>query len=191
MQLGFVHESKYCTGCRACQIACKDLHDLEVGQRWRRVYTVQGGGFAKDGQGDGYVQNVFAYNLSVSCNHCTDPRCVKNCPSGAMTKRTEDGVVFVNQDICIGCGMCKWSCPYDAPQMNEELGRMGKCDFCKDLQAEGKNPVCVDACPLRLIHFGDIEELRKQYGGSAAVASMPEASITQPNLVIVAHKDAM
>lgn len=188
MQLGFVHLSNFCTGCSACQVACKDLHDSPVGENRRRVATFDGGGFTKNG--DGYDNNVFAYNLTVSCNHCSNPVCVKSCPTGAMTKRAEDGIVFVDSEVCVGCGACMQSCPYDAPQMQEGARRVVKCDFCMDLLAEGKNPVCVDACPLRALGCGDIEDLNKEYGAVGAISVMPDPSVTKPNLIVVPHKDA-
>ncbi|WP_159565668.1 DMSO/selenate family reductase complex B subunit [Budvicia diplopodorum] len=188
-QLGFFIDSSLCSGCKACQVACKDKNDLEVGRRFRRIYTVQGGGFTENGQG-GYLNNVYAYNLSVACNHCADPACVKNCPTTAMHKREGDGIVRVNTDKCIGCGYCSWSCPYGAPQMNHEAGQMSKCDFCIDLQAKGEQPVCVATCPLGAIKYGPIDELRAKYGTLSDVQGLPDSAITHPNLVVKAHSGA-
>lgn len=71
-QLGFYIDSSRCSGCKACQVACKDKNNLEPGRRFRRVYEINGGNFIPTGQG-GVSNNVFAYTLSVSCNHCADP----------------------------------------------------------------------------------------------------------------------
>jgi len=188
-QLGFFIDSSRCSGCKACQVACKDKNNLEVGRRFRRVYEVTGGGFIPTGQG-GVQNNVFAYTLSISCNHCADPICTRNCPTIAMHKRPGDGIVRVNTDKCVGCGYCAWSCPYGAPQLNTQTGQMSKCDFCVDLQAKGEPPVCVATCPLGAIKFGPIDELRATWGNVNSVKGLPDASITQPNLVIKAHQGA-
>lgn len=188
-QLGFFIDSSRCSGCKACQVACKDKNNLEVGRRFRRIYEVKGGGFAPTGQG-GLVNNVFAYTLTISCNHCDSPVCVKNCPTTAMHKREGDGIVRVDTSKCVGCGYCAWSCPYGAPQMNEETGQMSKCDFCIDLLAEGKNPICVDTCPLNAIKFGKIKDLRVKYGNLNQVQGLPDFTMTNPNLVIKPHTGA-
>ncbi|QCR37730.1 DMSO/selenate family reductase complex B subunit [Nissabacter sp. SGAir0207] len=188
-QLGFFIDSSRCSGCKACQVACKDKNNLEVRRRFRRVYEVEGGGFVATGHG-GLQQNVYAYTLSISCNHCSDPACTKNCPTTAMHKRPGDGIVRVNTDKCVGCGYCAWSCPYGAPQFNAESGQMSKCDFCVDLLAQGQSPVCVATCPLGAIKFGPIEELRAKYGNLNGVRGLPDPALTQPNLVIRAHLGA-
>ncbi|CAH2605665.1 putative oxidoreductase YnfG (plasmid) [Rhodovastum atsumiense] len=185
-QLGFFIDSARCSGCKACQVACKDKNELDDTRLFRRVTEVHGGGFVPTGTG-GYTQDVFAYTLSISCNHCADPICVRNCPTGAMYKRAEDGVVAVDTKRCIGCGYCAWSCPYGAPQMNKATGQMSKCDFCSDLLARGEPPVCVGACPLGAIEYGPIEELRARHSTLAQVNGLPNPAVTRPNLVVRAH----
>ncbi|HAY7096746.1 TPA: DMSO reductase like molybdoenzyme iron-sulfur subunit YnfG, partial [Shigella sonnei] len=112
-----------------------------------------------------------------------DPACTKVCPSGAMHKR-EDGFVVVDEDVCIGCRYCHMACPYGAPQYNAEKGHMTKCDGCYSRVAEGKQPICIESCPLRALEFGPIEELRQKHGTLAAVAPLPRAHFTKPNIVI-------
>jgi anaerobic dimethyl sulfoxide reductase subunit B (iron-sulfur subunit) len=111
------------------------------------------------------------------------------CPAKAITKR-EDGVVLIDANRCIGCRYCEWACPYGAPQFNEERGVMTKCDFCQDLQARGLNPACVDACPMRALGFGELDDLRQKYGDVNAIEPLPTAQITHPSIVITPHKHA-
>ena len=107
-----------------------------------------------------------------------------------MHKRDSDGLVAVNEDICIGCKSCRMACPYNAPQYDPRKGNMTKCNGCYERLAEGMKPICVDACPLRALDFGPIEELRAKYGELAAVAPLPEAKFTAPAIVITPSPNA-
>jgi anaerobic dimethyl sulfoxide reductase subunit B len=186
-QLGFYVNLANCTGCKACEIACKDRKDLPVGVRWRRVYEYGGGEWVQDG--DQMVpKGVFSYFVSTACMHCAKPICMEVCPSSAMQKR-DDGIVVINTEQCIGCRYCSWACPYGAPQFNEEAGVMTKCDMCVELQAKGENPACVDACPYRALEYGEISDLRAKYGNLIDPAPMPDPSLTGPSIVYTPHKD--
>jgi len=187
-RLAFFFDSASCSGCKACQVACKDKNSLAVGQLWRRVYEITGGGWQK--RGAAWQQNVFAYNLSMSCNHCEDPPCVDNCPTGALAKR-DDGIVTLDQGRCVGCKYCTWSCPYGAPQFNPDKRVMGKCDMCADYVDQGKYPSCVDACPMRALDFGDYDELLDRHGEPDRVYPQPDDSITRPSICIRAHPIGM
>jgi anaerobic dimethyl sulfoxide reductase subunit B len=187
-QLGFYLDQNYCTGCKACAIACTDKHDLPDGVRWRRVAEYSGGTFAPQPDGT-YEPQVFTYYTSVSCNHCADPVCVKVCPTTAMHK-DENGVVSVDRSKCVGCRYCEWACPYGAPQFDATAGVMTKCDLCADYREEGKDPACVAACPSRVLEFGDIEELRAKHGDTANIEPLPDPGITHPSLVISPHRHA-
>ena len=189
-QLGFYIDQNYCTGCKACQIACKDKHDTPLGVNWRRVVEYSGGTWTTDESAGTAAPHVFTYYTSVSCNHCDNPICVTVCPTKAMTKDAETGIVSVDADKCIGCRYCEWACPYSAPQFNAETGVMTKCDLCQDYLAEGKDPACVAACPSRVLKYGPIDELRAEHGSEAGIAPLPEPELTEPNLVITPHRQA-
>jgi anaerobic dimethyl sulfoxide reductase subunit B len=187
-QLGFYFDSDKCTGCKACQVACKDKNDLPVGVTWRRVIHYGGGNWEKHGKVY-FPKNIFGYYLSVSCNHCKQALCVEVCPTGAMHK-AEDGTVQIDAEKCVGCRYCEWACPYSAPKFNEKLGVMTKCDFCEDLIADGHQPACVSSCMMRALDFGEIDELRKKYGGTAEIEPLPSYGVTQPSLVINPNRNA-
>jgi anaerobic dimethyl sulfoxide reductase subunit B (iron-sulfur subunit) len=90
MQFGFVHNNVDCIGCRACEIACKDKNGLPPGPRFRRVMYIEGGTYP----------DVFAYKVNMSCNHCAEPACLPTCPTGAIWKRSKDGIVDIDSTLC-------------------------------------------------------------------------------------------
>ena len=187
-QMAFYFDASACIGCKTCQVACKDKNNLSVGVLWRRVFTYGGGNWAYQ-QNIPIANNVFAYSFSTACQHCENPVCRDVCPTTAITKRA-DGIVLIDADKCIGCRYCEWACPYGAPQFNETMGVMTKCTFCEDLLAKGENPACVDACPMRCLDYGELDELRAKYGDLNAIEPLPTAEITHPSLVITPHKHA-
>lgn len=175
MSLGFYVNVQRCIGCKTCQVACKDRHNLQTaGPRTRRVETFECGTYP----------DVAMFHVSVSCNHCERPACVAGCPTGALFK-SDDGTVQHIDDRCVVCRNCMIVCPYGAPQLDEAENMIVKCDACKALREDGRNPVCVDACPMRAIEFGDMEELRAKHGDAASeVPVLPSAGITGPNLLL-------
>ena len=191
-QLGFYINSSACHGCKACELACKDKHDLKPGPRLRRVRLMCGGSWEKDERYGSYTpKGVFSYSVSFSCGHCDEPACVAACPTGAMTKDPQTGIVSNDREVCIGCGACAQACPYGAPQVDVEIDKVRKCDFCQDLLAQGGEPVCVGACPQRALHWGPIDELRALYGDLCDVQPLPPSELTRPNVAITPHKDAV
>ena len=179
----FHFDGTRCTGCKTCEMACKDFKDLSVGTAFRKVYEVTLGTTERDANGC-ITSSCVSYPLSMSCNHCDDPACTKVCPTTAMHKDPETGLVSVDVDKCIGCGYCHMACPYNAPKVDREKGHSVKCNGCAERVAEGKNPICVDACPLRALDFGPIEDIRKKYDGVDSVPPLPDASYTHPNIVV-------
>ena len=173
MTVGFYLDMTRCIGCRACQVVCKDKNRLEVGTLYREAHTYTVGRFPE----------VQGYSYSASCNHCEDPICLKNCPTGAIYK-AEDGTVIQDQGKCIGCRMCVMSCPYGHPKFFPEQGVSGKCDGCYGLRQSGGEPACVAGCPNRALKFG---ELRAEFGGDldeGRIAVLPSPEETRPNILI-------
>jgi anaerobic dimethyl sulfoxide reductase subunit B (iron-sulfur subunit) len=134
-------------------------------------------------RGAAWTNNVFAYNVSVGCNHCADPACAAACPTNAYTVRG-DGIVWLEEEKCVGCAYCAWACPYGAPQYSRDLGRTTKCDFCRDLIDEGLLPACVAACPMRAL---DLVEAVEGTQPEAAMYPLSGASRTRPQVTIKPH----
>jgi anaerobic dimethyl sulfoxide reductase subunit B len=193
MTYAFHFDAASCTGCKACQAACKDKNNLPVGVLWRRVYEISGGTWIRNQ--DTWTNTVFAYNFSMSCNHCVHPKCAGVCPVGAYSTR-ENGIVWLDTSKCIGCGYCAWACPYAAPQYNSHSGTMTKCDFCIDNLDAGLPPACVAACPLRVLNIIDANEEQGAKNGSISLwispplehpCPLPSYSHTEPHLAIKPH----
>lgn len=187
MQLGFIHNNVDCIGCRACEIACKDKNGLPAGPRFRRVQYVEGGTFPE----------VFAFKINMSCNHCAEPACLPTCPTGAIFKRKDNGVVDIDSTLCIGCRKCEAACPFGAPQFNVEENIVQKCNMCIDELEAGRKPYCVSACMMRVLDIGPIDQLAagtyptKAVGPNDTVVrqvkSMADPDLTNPSIVFVAH----
>ena len=168
-KLGLVIDLDTCVGCHACAVACKQwneggafgpLPDADpygkepLGVWFNRVHTYE----IERGAG----QAPMAVHFPRSCLHCETPDCVTVCPTGASYKRAEDGIVLVDAGKCIGCKLCSWACPYGAREYGEARGVMQKCTLCVDrvynqsLDEGDRQPACVQACPTRARHFGDL-----------------------------------
>ena len=144
------------------------------------------GAWYKPDENGAWHQDVTHGYVSVSCNHCDDPACVKVCPTKAHAKHDDKGgLVLIDPAKCIGCGMCAQACPYGAPQLDEKARKMMKCDGCLDRLEKGGAPICVEACPQRAISFGEISELRRTFGTLAVTPPLPDPAQTHPALVIV------
>jgi anaerobic dimethyl sulfoxide reductase subunit B (iron-sulfur subunit) len=177
-----------CTGCKACQLACKDKNALPRGILWRRVVEISGGDWLQQDQA--WLNTVFAYYFSAACMHCEAPICLEVCPTRAISQR-EDGIVLIDPHLCMGCRYCEMACPYKAPQFDHQRGVMTKCDFCFDLLDAGLPPACVAACQMRVLHFGDLDTLRATYGDCTEVFPLPTRELTHPALVFTSHPRAV
>jgi len=142
-----VVDQRRCVACMACVIACKKENEVPPGQFRTRVVE----------QVEGEFPRLRMELRSELCNHCDNPPCVYNCPTGASYK-SEDGSVLLKKHRCVGCKACVASCPYDARYINEEKGFADKCTFCSHRIAEGKQPACVATCIGKSRIFGDLDD---------------------------------
>ncbi len=168
VKLGLVIDLDICVGCHACAVNCKEwntgghsapLTDTDPygadpsGVWFNRIHSFE----VEAENGDG--RTVY---FPKSCLHCDDAPCVTVCPTGASYKRQEDGIVLVNADICIGCKLCSWACPYGAREYDADAGVMKKCTLCIDriynenLPESDRVPACVSTCPAGARSFGDL-----------------------------------
>jgi anaerobic dimethyl sulfoxide reductase subunit B (iron-sulfur subunit) len=168
VQRGFIYDQSRCVRCRTCEAACKSTRHVEAGLRWRMTKEAWKGEFPD-------VKRTF---LSFSCMHCAEPACLSVCPTGAISKRSEDGLVLVDHDKCNGCQECFSACPYGVPQFGQD-GTMQKCDYCIGLGAE---PVCAVHCPTGALSFGDINIRPEGLNGKTA-EQYPGP--TRPSLIIL------
>ncbi len=172
-QHGFHFTADNCIGCHACEAACSEKNDNPAHIAFRSVGYVEGGTYPA-------YQRI---NISMACNHCDDPVCLKGCPTRAYTKFAEYGAVLQDPDICFGCGYCTWVCPYNAPQLDPIKGQVSKCNMCVDRLEEGLKPACVSACLGNALNFGVIENIpdnREQ--AKTEIPGMPRTDITHPNI---------
>ena len=144
-QLGFLLDQRYCVGCQGCQTACQARNYSRPGESLREADS-----FEKKGKGPYII---------LGCLHCEKPACLEGCPVGAISKDEENGIVSTDYDVCIGCKNCTKVCPYGAPKYDEVDKVSHKCDLCKDRLEAGEKPACVEACPMKVLTYGDLSEL--------------------------------
>jgi len=175
---GMLIDIRRCYGVHACSVACKAENGVPLGQTRSWVEYIEKGTYP----------NVTRSFLPRLCNHCEKPNCVSVCPTGATWKRKEDGIVVVDDDICIGCKYCVHACPYDARYPNPVTGTVDKCDFCIHRVSQGLEPACVEACPSRARIFGDLNdpesEISKLVATNPVTVLRPEKG-TEPNVFYI------
>ncbi|MEN8175330.1 MAG: DmsC/YnfH family molybdoenzyme membrane anchor subunit [Pseudomonadota bacterium] len=172
-QHGFYFNADNCIACHACEAACAEKNATPAHLAFRSVGYLEGGSYPA-------YQRL---NISMACNHCDDPVCLKGCPTRAYTKFAEYGAVLQDPDICFGCGYCTWVCPYNAPQLDTQAGHVSKCNMCVDRLEVGLKPACAAACLGGALDFGVIEtkpENRDQL--KTRIPGFPDPTITRPNI---------
>ncbi|HUP00777.1 MAG TPA: 4Fe-4S dicluster domain-containing protein [Gemmatimonadota bacterium] len=185
--VGFFTDPTVCIGCKACEVACKEWNQVPAepaqwtgtsydhtgslgASTWRHVKFLEqplalgrqtAGRMGADGEDDPF-RWLF---VSDVCKHCEHAGCLEACPTGSIV-RTPVGSVYVQDDVCNGCGYCVVACPFGVidrrPEPLPGAGGAFKCTFCYDRQADGLVPACAKACPTESIRFGPLAELREE-----------------------------
>jgi Fe-S-cluster-containing dehydrogenase component len=196
-KLGLVIDLDICVGCHACAVNCKEWN---TGGYGAALSDTEPYGDSPTGA---WLNRIHTYEITPedapasivhfpkSCLHCDDAPCVTVCPTGASYKRSEDGIVLVDEDMCIGCGLCAWSCPYGAREMDPTENVMKKCTLCVDriynenLEEVDRVPACVKTCPASARHFGDFadpnSDVSKMVADRGGINLMPEMETSPVN----------
>lgn len=183
-QYGMVIDTRKCTGCHSCSVACKAEFDVPTGSTRSWVEYSEKGTYP----------NVSRHFLPRLCNHCRHASCVDVCPTGATYKREQDGIVVVDSGLCIGCKYCIQACPYDARYLNPLTGVVDKCDFCIHRVSKGLDPSCVNTCVGGARIFGDLadpdSEISKVMADNPVTVLRPGMG-TEPNVYYIGadHSD--
>jgi formate dehydrogenase iron-sulfur subunit len=189
---GFFTDTTLCIGCKACEVACKQWNQLPDdglfftgmsydntvalgASTWRHVAFIERP-VALSNQDAGAFSWLFSSDV---CKHCVRAGCLESCPTGAII-RTEFDSVYVQPDVCNGCGYCVSNCPFGVIDRRKDDGRAWKCTLCYDRLKADMEPACAKACPTDSIKFGDLEQLRET--AQARVDRLRENGMTEAYL---------
>src|ERR1043165_5077795 len=158
-------DTSTCIGCKACEAACQEWNDL------KRVPTSQTGSYQTMPELDAEFWNLIKFRehdtadglawlmRKDKCMHCDEPGCLVACPAPGAIVQYTNGIVDVNPEACIGCGLCETGCPFNVPRLHAKTGKMSKCTLCVDRATVGLEPACIKACPTGCLQFGTKENM--------------------------------
>jgi formate dehydrogenase iron-sulfur subunit len=202
MAKGMFVDTSICTGCKACQVACKEWNELpgepahfkkKSGVAYPVAVNFTGNSYDNTGALSAtdwrHVRFIEQFNesrteerwffASDSCKHCTDAGCMNACPTKAIV-RTDMGNVVIQDDVCIGCKYCIPSCPYGVISLSEKTGTVHKCTLCNDRIHNGLGTACAKACPTGSISFGEVSELKAK--ANARLDQLKKLGFTKANI---------
>jgi formate dehydrogenase iron-sulfur subunit len=162
-------DTTICIGCKACEVACQEWNDLPL------AHTEQTGTYQTLPTMTANFWNLIKFRevedqqqgaAGVSwllrkdqCMHCDEPGCLEACPAPGAIVQYANGIVDVDPERCIGCGLCETGCPFDVPRYAQGTNKMAKCTLCVDRVSVGLEPACIKACPTGCLHFGTKEDM--------------------------------
>ncbi len=158
-------DTSTCIGCKACEVACQEWNDLpsvatEQKGSYQTLPTLHAAFWNLIRFNEVEVDGTFAWLMRKDgCMHCADPGCLRACPAPGAIVQYANGIVDVNAEQCIGCGLCATGCPFDVPRFQASNTKMSKCTLCVDRSQVGLEPACVKACPTGCLHFGTKDDL--------------------------------
>ncbi len=191
-----------CVGCNACMAACAMENQTPVWNDEWRTYVHD--------KEIGTAERVTRRFFPRLCNHCSNPPCMTVCPTGA-TYQLDNGIVMVDEALCMGCGACAMACPYDArypityddiklgkeffgSDFRREYPSVDKCNFCAHRVAAGKQPACVETCVGESRMFGDLDDpndpITELVASGVARPLLPHLG-THPNVYYIEERKRM
>ena len=150
--LAIVIDQDRCIGCEACSVACR----IENNTQLFYINVETQGGENKDTP-QGKFPDLNLNFLPKLCNHCENPPCEESCPVNAIIRR-DDGIVFLDRDLCTGCRACLEACPYGIIVFNENTNIAEKCNLCSHRIDNDMEPFCVICCEAQALFFGDLND---------------------------------
>ncbi|MEM3734796.1 MAG: 4Fe-4S dicluster domain-containing protein [Nitrososphaerales archaeon] len=176
VQYGFFFDQSRCIGCQACAVACKDWNNIKPGpEKWLRIYEYEKGAFPT------VRENI----LFIPCFHCENPVCIDASSARGIYKEEKYGAVLIDPEKATKLRDAAAACPYGAIVFESDAldAKASKCTMCIDRLEEGKMPICVEACPMRALDFGPLDQLQKKYGNLRELEDMPSGTLTKPSVV--------
>ncbi|MFL0797893.1 MAG: nitrate reductase subunit beta [Cellvibrionaceae bacterium] len=188
----------------------KRMEKIEWGPNWEEILAGEFSKRSKDKNFDGFekvqkeiygeFENTFMMYLPRLCEHCLNPACAASCPSGAIYKREEDGIVLIDQEKCRGWRMCVSGCPYKKIYFNWKSGKSEKCIFCYPRIESGMPTVCSETCVGRIRYLGvllyDADRI-KEVASTASEQDLYEKQLeifldpNDPQVIAQAKKDGV
>ena len=169
-QLTFLFDSSLCSGCFSCVVACQDQNDFAGNDiAFRKVTAYESGQ---------YPDAIISY-VSTACFHCGDAPCIMVCPTGAISKNLNNGIVTVNREVCVSCHSCELACPFGSPKFADD-GHMIKCDMCSTGLDNAMIPACARACPTGALGIGTLDEVSELKTKEASIKILGSFTMSRP-----------